>query len=251
MPIAIVSGTSRGLGAVLAQGLRQAGYLVPDLSTKNCDIRSSESVSAFVNDLLPQCGSIDVLVNNAAVLGPVGALEGTSPNEWGDVFAVNVLGAMNLTAAVLPSMKAAYRGAILNIAGGGATGPLPRRTVYAATKAALVRLTESVAEEAKGYGIAVNAVLPGPMPTDMLGDILAAGPEALGESEHVEHSAVTDASAIERAADLCMHLIQTRGLTGRTISARYDPWPFDAEAIKRIMASDLYTLRRVDGPSRQ
>jgi 3-oxoacyl-[acyl-carrier protein] reductase len=99
-----------------------------------------------------------------------------------------------------------------------------------------VRFTETVAEEVKDFGIEVNAVLPGPLKTDMLDQIIESG-------EDVEKP---DDDAIDRAASLCLWLAQTDGLTGRTLSARFDPWPFDDDEKKRIMASDLYTLRRID-----
>ena len=125
-------------------------------------------------------------------------------------------------------------------------GPLPRRSAYTASKAALVRLTETVAEEVKEYGIEVNAMLPGPLPTDMLDEIIAAGPNMLGDEEYQAHTNLRGKSvgALERATALCIYLAtdDSRGLTGRTISARYDRWPIDLASL----SPDRFTLRRVD-----
>ncbi len=239
---------SRGLGKEIARQLRDAGMTVPLCTRDQMDVTDTLSISAFVNDLLEKHGRIDVLVNNAAVLGPVGAVENNNSVEWTDTICANLFGPVQLICAVLPTMKAQGKGKIINIAGGGATGPLPRRSAYATSKAALVRFTETVADEVSGFGIDVNAVLPGPMPTDMLDDILSAGPEALGEREHAAHRKIAGEGAVERAARLVGYLAspESDGLTGRTISARYDPWPFDQAMKSKIVNSDLYTLRRMD-----
>ena len=227
--IAIVTGQSRGLGAAIGYIFKKAGYTVPACTRHELNVSDPASVKQFCANI----GAVDVLVNNAAILGPVGLVERNQ--DWHETLLTNLMGPVWLTQAVLPGMKK-RGGKIINIAGGGATGPLPRRSAYAASKAALVRFTETVAEEVKDFGIEVNAVLPGPLKTDMLDQIVASG-------ENVE---TPDEDAIDRAASLCLWLAQTDGLTGRTLSARFDPWPFDDAEKKRIMASDLYTLRRID-----
>ncbi len=242
--VAVITGQSRGLGAVLASRFRDDGYAVPSCRRSDLEIRDPESIIAYVSRVLCEYGRIDILINNAAILGPVGPLE-TGP-DWTETLQVNLIGPVALMAAVIPIMKDQHYGRIINIAGGGATGPLPRRAAYAASKTALIRATESVAEELSGTGVEANAVLPGPMPTDMMRDILSAGPAMLGEREYREHLKVSDDHALQRAASLCLHLAGTSGLTGRTISARHDPWPFDQAAISSIMISNRYTLRRID-----
>lgn len=246
MKRALLTGASRGLGAEIAACLLAEGVEVVAPTRGELDLSDSAAVTAYAARL----GPVDVLINNAAILGPVGSLEDNPLSGWNETLTVNLIGPMTLMQAVLPGMKTRRKGKIINIAGGGATGSLPRRNAYAASKAALCRLTECVADEVREYGIDVNAVLPGPMPTDMLDRIIAAGETRLGAKEHAEHLRIreTNAGATENAAHLCTWLVsdESSGLTGRIISARFDPWPFDRPTIAAIMASDRYTLRRID-----
>ena len=151
--------------------------------------------------------------------------------------------------AVLPVFKQQGRGKIINLSGGGATGPRPRAGAYAASKAALVRLTETVAEETRGTGVDVNAMAPGALNTRLLEEMLAAGPEALGEREHqraVEQKA-KGGSRPEDATDLCVFLSssESNGITGKLLSAVWDPWRTVASHRAELTTSDIYTLRRI------
>lgn len=230
------------MGAAIAEGFRAGGYEVPACTRREMDVSNHLSVARFFS----QFDHVDVLVNNAGVLGPVGALSVASIEAWEQVLATNLLGPVRAIQAALPMM--AWGGKIINIAGGGATGPLPRRIPYAASKAALVRLTDSLAEELRDQGIDVNAVLPGPLPTDMMAEIVAAGPEALGQAEHAAHLVYQchGTEALDNAVSLICYLASEAadGLTGKVLSARFDKWPLD---VKAAMASNRYTLRRVDG----
>lgn len=247
--VAIVTGGSRGLGSVIAHRLRDAGAIVVDGNSTNCDVSRVYSMRGFVEGVIHRHGRIDILVNNAGILGPVGNLDDNDWAEWEHTISVNLMGAVYMTRAVLPIMKKLGRGKIINIAGGGAADPLPRRSAYAASKAALVRFSECVAAEVAGHRIDVNCVAPGPMVTDMLDDIIAAGPEHLGNAEYQEHVRLRDEGATppDLAARLCVYLASpdSDGVSGRTIAARWDHWPFSDETKHKLRTSDLYTLRRV------
>ena len=84
--------------------------------------------------------------------------------------------------AVLPLLREQGYGKIINLSGGGATAPLPRISAYAASKAAVVRMTETLAEELNGRGVDVNAIAPGALNTRMLDEVLEAGPEKVGKA---------------------------------------------------------------------
>jgi NAD(P)-dependent dehydrogenase (short-subunit alcohol dehydrogenase family) len=146
-------------------------------------------------------------------------------------------------------------GKIINLSGGGATKPLPGLSAYAASKAAVVRLTETLALEVKDWGIDVNAVAPGALATRLTEQLVDAGPERVGAALHAQMVKVRadGGTPLRYGAELCGYLAsaQSDGLTGRLIAAVWDPWPF-AEAISRELAdSDIYTLRRVEAKDRQ
>lgn len=248
--VAIVTGGNRGLGAVIVSHLRDAGATVVPCARWNADLRDPAQIDAMVQKTMDAYGRIDILVNNAAILGPVGPLDDNAWSHWIETIGINLCGAVYFARAVLLVMRTLGGGKIINIAGGGAGGPLPRRTAYACSKAALVRFTESLAAEVVDDGIDVNAIAPGPMATDMLDDILNAGRSALGESEHAEHLRIRQAGGTDPAlaARWCLYLVGLPAgqITGRLIAARYDQFPFSSEQIETIRKSDQFTLRRIN-----
>jgi len=122
-------------------------------------------------------------------------------------------------------------------------------SAYAASKAAVVRFTETLAVECAGADIDVNAVAPGAMNTRMLDQVLAAGPERIGEAlyERVLQQKANGGAPPERAADLCVFLLSSRsdGIRGKLISAVWDPWETLAERRRELGETDVYTLRRI------
>ena len=189
------------------------------------------------------------LVNNAGVSGPAGPLEETGWDAWVRTIEVNLLGTVLCCRSVVPRFRESRYGKIVNLSGGGATAPMPRRTAYAASKAAVVRFTESLAVDAAADGVDVNAVAPGALNTRMLDEILAAGSSRVGEADHaraVRQKAEGGASP-ERAADLCVFLLSalSDGLSGRLISAVWDPWESLSGRREALGGSDVFTLRRI------
>ena len=132
---------------------------------------------------------------------------------------------------------------------GGATGPLPGISAYAASKAAIVRFTETLALEVREWNIDVNAIAPGALMTRLTDQLIAAGSERVGAALHarmvkLKHDGGTPLSL---GAALCGYLAgpESDGLTGRLIAAPWDPWPFSEEHRREIAESDIYTLRRI------
>jgi 3-oxoacyl-[acyl-carrier protein] reductase len=155
---------------------------------------------------------------------------------------------------VLPTMKQQGYGKIIQLSGGGATKPMPRTSAYAATKAAIVRFAETLAEEVRGTGITVNSIAPGAMNTRMLDEMLAAGPEKLGEAHyaHLVKQQQSGGDSPEDAADLAVFLASAAGdgITAKLISAKWDNWrDFPAHG-DELNKSDVYTLRRIAGRER-
>jgi NAD(P)-dependent dehydrogenase (short-subunit alcohol dehydrogenase family) len=161
-----------------------------------------------------------------------------------------LLGTVHTCRAAIPGFKARGYGKIINISGGGATSPIPNISAYAASKAALVRLTETLAGELEKWRIDVNAVSPGLMVTRMQQRLLDADPGKVGSDYHARMRKEVESGGVplSKPAGLCAYLASadSDGLTGRLLSAVWDQWPFSPEA-REDLASDpeMYTLRRI------
>jgi 3-oxoacyl-[acyl-carrier protein] reductase len=134
------------------------------LEVRTVDITKQDAVAAFVREVSAASGRIDVLVNNAGgVCGQVGQpLESVTPLQWQEIFDVNVTGVFNLAQAVVPGMKAARSGRIVNISSGAGLGvSLTGIQAYASAKAAQIGLTRQLAHELGPFGITVNNIAPG------------------------------------------------------------------------------------------
>jgi NAD(P)-dependent dehydrogenase (short-subunit alcohol dehydrogenase family) len=229
--------------ASLADGPGQrVGIAVGDVS----DPAACAEVAEAARELLP---NLCILVNNAGVYGPIGPLEEVDWAAWEDAVRINLFGTVLMCRAVIPLLRARGYGKIVNLSGGGATAPLPRFTAYAAAKAAVVRLTETLAVELRDAGIDVNAVAPGSLNTRLLDQVLAAGPGAAGETFYRRALQQRDDGGVplDRAAALVTFLASAAsdGITGRLLSAVWDDWAGLAGRAAALAGSDLYTLRRI------
>src|SRR5262249_9166542 len=130
--------------------------------------------------------------------------------------------------AVIPHFKRRGYGKIINLFGGGATALLFRLSVYAASKAAVVRFTETLAEELRFDHVDVNAIAPGALNTRLLDQVLASGPEKVGEDfyEKSLKQSREGGTSLTKGAELCVFLASfvSDGLTGKLLSAVWDPW---------------------------
>ncbi len=192
---------------------------------------------------------IDVLVNNAAILGPIGNVWENDWEEWQTTIRVNLLAPVELCRACVPWMIAHRQGKIITLSGGGATGPRPNFSAYATAKTGLVRFSEILAHEVSKMNVQVNCVAPGAMNTAMLQAVLDAGLEKAGAIEYAQavKRAEEGGALPQRAADLCVFLASPAGdsITGKLISAVWDPWESLPEHIDDLKDSDIYTLRRI------
>jgi NAD(P)-dependent dehydrogenase (short-subunit alcohol dehydrogenase family) len=213
------------------------------------DVADAASVRALIEAASRDLPDLLGLVNNAGVLGPKGVLEDVESNEWWRTIEINLLGTMLCCRAVLPVLRRAKYGKIVNLSGGGATAPMPRMSAYAASKAAVVRFTETLAAEYAEHNIDVNAIAPGALNTRMLTEVLAAGPDRVGTAYYNRsvRQGEDGGASLERAAELCVFLLskQSDGITGKLISAVWDPWDSLARRQKQLHGTDVYTLRRI------
>lgn len=200
-------------------------------------------------------GRLDMLINNAAVPGPIGPIDGSDFAAWEETIRFNLVLPMALCRAAIPVLAATAaasgrRAKIVNMSGGGATSPRPNFSAYSTAKTGLVRFTEILALEVREQGIDVNTVAPGALPSVMTRNILNAGPDLCAPRElEVAAQAQGEAgqAAMARATELIAWLATPEGdgVNGRLIAAQWDPWPRFAELRAALDASDIYTLRRI------
>jgi NAD(P)-dependent dehydrogenase (short-subunit alcohol dehydrogenase family) len=213
------------------------------------DVSNAREVEALVAGVTRELGELDGLVNNAGVYGPKGLIEDVDWAEWAKAIEINLLGTVLPCRAVLPGFRARGRGKIVNLSGGGATAPRPRKSADAASKAAVVRFTETLAEELRGTAIDVNAIAPGALNTRLLDEVLAAGPDKVGQAfyERSLKQKAEGGAPLDKGAALCAFLLSSEsdGIAGKLLSAVWDPWASLPGRRAELEGSDIYTLRRI------
>ncbi len=183
---AIVTGAATGIGEAIARRLAKAGaaVAVADLNLDGAtqvarsiggeafplqiDIARSAAVNAAIAQVIERRGQIDVLVNNAGIAGKAAPLWEQSDEDWTSVIAVNLLGVVYCTRAVLPHMRKRKYGRVVNIASIAGKEGNPNMSPYSATKGAVIAFTKSIGKEVATDGICVNAVSPAVIRTHIL-----------------------------------------------------------------------------------
>jgi NAD(P)-dependent dehydrogenase (short-subunit alcohol dehydrogenase family) len=276
--VAIITGANQGLGFEIAKTYVAAGAEVmlcarnfsmldkaqaelkmvarrdQKIITKVADVSVATDVQSLVKETLDQLGACHILVNNAGIYGPKGEIETIDWDEWIETIAINVFGSVLVCRELIPYFKQQGYGKIIQLSGGGATNPLPRISAYAASKAAIVRFAETLAEEVRGTGIDVNSIAPGALNTRMLDEVLEAGPEKVGKDfyERSLRQKESGGAPISRGCELALFLASSEsdGITGKLISAVWDDWEHWPEHLDELSRSDVYTLRRIAGRDR-
>lgn len=204
------------------------------------DVTDPGAVTEAVGRVEGELGPIDLLVDNAGLAGPSGPTWEHDQERWWRVFEVNVLGVFLCVQAVLPGMRRRGAGRIVNVASNAAFFPIGDsydgqvNAAYMASKAALVRLTESLAAEVRADGVSVFAISPGMVKTTMTEPIFT----DLWDDPDVW-------TPPERTADLVAFLASGAldALSGRYIHAANDDWESMPERVDEIRAGDLNALR--------
>ncbi len=171
--IVILTGGTSGIGRAAAEALRAAGCRVYEFSRRpapedpchrRVDVTDEAAVRAAVADVIAKEGRVDILVNNAG-FGISGAVEFTDPADAHRLMEVNLFGMDNLIRAVLPHMRAAGSGRIVNVSSVAGVFAIPFQAWYSASKAAVRAMTMALANEVAPYGVSACDVLPGDIRT--------------------------------------------------------------------------------------
>lgn len=270
---ALITGASEGLGLAVARSfvlagadlflcardaarLEEARRSLAALGSKTqrvlaapADVSREPDVVRVTTAALAAFPSLQVLVNNAGVYGPMGSIERVEWTTWTRAIEINLFGSVLMARALVPHFKARNSGKIIQLSGAGATKPLPNISAYAASKAAVVRFAETLAEELRPHHVDVNAIAPGALNTRMLDEVLASGPEAVGRAfyERSLEQQSQGGTPLERGAALCVFLASAAsdGVTGKLISALWDPWESLSEHRVDLDGTDVYTIRRI------
>jgi NAD(P)-dependent dehydrogenase (short-subunit alcohol dehydrogenase family) len=266
---ALITGGARGLGLEIARAyLREGARIVicsrsvaalaaaqeelaaaGEVHAHAADVSVPEAAQGLVAFAAEKLGGLDILVNNAGIYGPKGAIDEIVWAQWVRAIEINLMGSVLPVRFALPHLRAAERGKVVQLSGGGATAPLPFLSAYAASKAAVVRFMETLAGEVAGDGIDVNAIAPGALNTRMLDEVLEAGPEAVGEAFYAKALQQRDSggTSLDRGAALSVYLGSRKsdGISGRLLSAVWDPWEDLETHAADLEGSDIYTLRRI------
>ncbi len=266
--VALITGGGRGIGraitlayaaegAKLALAARTATELEEtsdiagarhgaEVLTIIADVSSRQQVDTMAARTLDRFGAIDVLVNNAGNIGPVGRLWENDPEEWTHTIAIHLSGTFYGCRAVIPHMLQRGSGRIVNLAGVGG----PNVTAYDAAKTAIVNLTENLALELKDTAITVNAMSPGSIHTRMWEETRDLALEIGDTAMYRQGVQVTSGkgASIDRAAELALFLGsddcgRISGRMVRAVTDKFEDFPSQAD---EIMLSDAYLMRRVE-----
>lgn len=250
---AIVTGGSRGVGKTITRALSEMGYLVhicarteaelaqtaqeiKHVEPQRVDVMDDEATRRWLDGIIRRSPSIDVLVNNVGVMAAVGPFVNLDMDEWEQVFRRNLFTMARITHHVLPVMIKQRSGCIINLAGGGSAYPRKNFSAYACSKAAVLRFSDTLAEELREFHIRVNAVAPGMQRSEIWRHALKAG-------EKPAHEHWADPEALVR---LITYIVSSPFVTGKFLHIEDEYERID----EQVMASELYTLRRISPSGR-
>lgn len=223
--VALVTGAARGIGAATALALAQRGIApvlaVRDATTaqpvleavlgtgvacriETCDVADADAVAAAVQRVLQAWGRLDIVVNNAGQIEPIGHLGDTEPAAWARAITVNLVGPYHVLKASLPALQASPAAAVVNVSSGAAHAPREGWSAYCSAKAGLAMLTRSLDLEYRERGVAVFGLQPGVVDTEMQVRIRASG------MNEISRLARSDLAPPERSAGLIAWLCDAR-----------------------------------------
>ncbi|MGF1609128.1 MAG: SDR family oxidoreductase [Kiloniellales bacterium] len=239
----LVTAGAGGIGRAIAERLAGAGARIhvcdiaeavlaacqrdqPAWGATLCDVADDSQVERLFAEARASLGGLDVLVNNAGIAGPTGGVDEIAPAEWRRTIEVNLNGQFYCARLAVPLLKEAGDGAIINISSVAGRLGYAFRTPYAATKWAIVGLTQSLAKELGPAGIRVNAILPGVVEGPRIERVIAARAEALGLSYEAMEQQYLDKVSLRRmvtagdVANMALFLCSEEGrnLSGQALS---------------------------------
>ena len=216
--VAIVTGGGSGIGKAVAEIFAEAGAKVVVAGRRRatleavagpigglaieCDVTDIDQVEAMFATAIRHFGRVDVLVNNAGVIGPVAPVAEVDLKAWRDCVEVNLFGAMHCLRVAARLMSAQGSGSIVNMSSRMGLHGYPMRTAYCATKFAIIGMTEAVAREVGPAGVRVNALCPGAISGALMDRVIARRAEAEGRPEaDIIRDNYTDPAALRRWVD--------------------------------------------------
>ncbi len=275
---AIVSGASSGIGLKISERFIEKGanVIICSRSEKNLkfaydhlkilkkkyqkifiqktDIAKTDEIDLLLENSFKEFKKIDILINNAGIIGPKGKFEELNWEEWKYALETNFLGSAYFIKQLLPHFKKNNYGRIVQLSGGGATQPVPFQSIYAASKAGIVRFIETIASEISEFNITANCLAPGALNTKITDELLQAGPEKLGKKiyEKVLKQKESGGAPMEKAVSLALALSTNDypKLNGKLISAIWDDWENIHNYYEILNQTDVYTLRRITAKDR-
>ena len=266
----VITGSSSGIGRALAAHFLTGGHAVWGLArsaqddfvaahpgrfrASRCDVArwpEMEKTAAEVGRAWP---ALDGVVCCAGWQGEIGPALAADPLRWCETVRSNLEGTYFTLRAFRPWLGGGRRPKLVCFSGGGATKPRPNFSAYGAAKTAIVRLVETIAAE-EGAKLDINAIAPGAVATRMTEEVLRLGAAVAGETEVAAalRQKEPGAGSPERAVALVDWLLSpaSDGISGRLLSAPWDAWEQLAGQKDAVSGSDLYTLRRVEGPAKR
>lgn len=267
----IITGGSVGIGFAIARKCAEAGATIVIIARKKNDLEKALTQLCRISDKPHRSFALDVgnlpavqefihwitqqhivpagLVNCAGIFGAIGKTTSVDMQEFTAAIQTNLLGTVYMCHGIAPLLKSSGRKKIVNCSGGGGTFPFPNYSAYATSKAAIVRFTENLALELAEDEIEVNCLAPGFVVTRLHEQTFAAGPEKAGAFfENTQKQIAGGGVPVEKSAELAAFLLSgaSDGITGKYISAPWDPWQNSDFQTKLKTDKDFGTLRRID-----
>jgi NAD(P)-dependent dehydrogenase (short-subunit alcohol dehydrogenase family) len=270
---AVITGASQGLGLAIARAFVSAGASIlicardktelakareeisllagpgQIVTSQVADVSCRADVDRLFETAFSVFSRLHILVNNAGVSGPKGVIDEIDWDKWVHAIEINLFGSIHCCRAVLKHFRENSYGKIVQLSGGGATNPLPQLSAYAASKAAVIRFAETLAEEVREDGIDVNAIAPGVLNTRLLDEFLAKSQRKAGHTlyESLLQQKEKGGTQLEKGADLAVFLAsaESDGITGKLLSAVWDPWEELPLRLEDLRKTDIFTLRRI------
>jgi NAD(P)-dependent dehydrogenase (short-subunit alcohol dehydrogenase family) len=262
----VLTGSSSGIGHALAKRLLGRGHHVWGLARSDqselveklpgtfqatrCDVSNWTQVAAVARAVGGSWPHLDGLITCAGLQGAIGPTVSVDPLQWSATVHTNLDGTFYAVRAFHELLRRAPRRAkIVCFAGGGATKPRPNFSAYGVAKTGVVRLVETIAEEERSSSLDINAIAPGAINTRLTDEVIALGPVVVGEAEYEAalKQKATGGASLDCALDLVEWLLSpaSDGVSGRLLSAPWDPWPTLDRRKSNLTGSDIYTLRRI------
>ena len=253
----VLTGASSGIGKFLADALAAKDHAVCRLARSpqdgfsfQCDVSNWNAVDSCAKKISAKWDSLDALICCAGIQEPIGLAMEIDPLAWRKNLAVNLDGTFFAIRALYPLLKkSASRAKVICFSGGGSTSPRPNFAAYGVAKTGVVRLVEMLASEWAGNPPDINAIAPGAIFTKMTEEVLARGEKLAGQKEFESAAKLQrdNSAKLEKVLGLVEMLLskQSDGISGKLISAPWDPWQNLPALREDLMKSDIYTLRRI------